>query len=113
MIRASAEAASARAAVASEGLQRLCQEKQSRLEDLEIAYQTLSEEQSSCKARLAEMEGFFALYEKNLGLRITRSAPSVVKVAFTLLDELVPDRECCFTLGLTDPSTYGISGVSP
>jgi hypothetical protein len=113
MIRASAEAASARLAVASEGLRRLGQEQESCLEDLDAAERTLAEEQRAANARLAEIEGFFTLYEESLGLRITRSAPSVVKVAFSLLDDAVSEGECSFTIGLADPRTYDISGVCP
>jgi hypothetical protein len=113
MLRASAEASAKRAAAFAEVSERLLREKETRLADVREAEARLEEESSRAEARAVEIENSFKVYKDALGLSITRAAPSVVEVSFTLLDEMQPERECSFLLGLTDPKTYTVTDCSP
>merc|ERR1712146_85394 len=53
-------------------------------------------------AQHAEALKLLSVYKDRLGLAITREAPQTVRMTLSLLVESNPDREFCFTLGLTE-----------
>jgi hypothetical protein len=112
-VLATKEASSRRAQVAAELLKHRRSELEARSEELRAAEAALADDRLAAHARQGEIDSFFATYKDRLGLSISRSASSVVRVAFSLLDEDDPTRECSFKLGLADTNAYSVCDCCP
>lgn len=115
VVELSTEAASARRALGEEVKSRLLQAYDARSQELEDAEATLSSQRSAADRMGKDIEEFFSVYQRKLGLKIERAAPAVVRVTFSLLDEAAPGREASFRLGLSDvkKTYYCVSECSP
>jgi len=113
VVRDAAEAAAARAGAASEVRDKLLRDRQAKSEAIVVAEEKLAKKRQSAEELNCDVEGLFALFKDNLGLSVTRAAPSVVQVELSLVDPADPDRKCSFMLGMADPVTYCVSDCNP
>lgn len=68
---------------------------------------------AEAEARSAEVESLLSLYNKQLGLAVTREGPQTVRMVFTLIDNASPLREFSFKLGLGSLLEYKVCDCSP
>jgi len=92
--------AAKRSEAASQARDSFLRVEQVHLTELHEEERALGEQDAAVASRLAEVECFLGLYQERLGLRLSRAAPQMVRLAFTLIDERRPEREFSFTLGL-------------
>lgn len=101
----SSDATSERARVLLNVKEQLLRANDMKLKELHEQKQALAAQQCDATALHGEVDRFLALYRDRLALKITRSAPHTVRMAFTLIDDSQPSQEYAFTLGLQDRGT--------
>jgi len=102
VVRSSTEAAATRAQSVARVRDELDRVRDSHRQELQQEERTVSRQKEMADAQHADSLKLLGVYKERLGLEITRVAPQIVRMAFSLMDNSDPSRVFFFTLGLAD-----------